>query len=157
MDKRQALRKAFPDVVAGATFIGFGLGFALQALTYDVGTPLRMGPGFFPLLLGATLVVLGLLVVGSGFVAERDEPVGGAPWRGVVLISVAFIFFGLAVRGLGVAPSLFVATLLSALASERVGVLTALVIAAGLTVLSVVIFIVALQLRLPVFGPWLRF
>lgn len=157
MDRRQALRKAFGDIIAGTIFVAFGLAFALQSLTYEVGTPFRMGPGFFPLLLGGSLVVLGLLVVASGFVSEREESPGPVPWRGVVFITLAFIFFGLTVRGLGVVPSLLVTTLLGGLASVRVRPLTALVIAALLTGLSVVIFVVALQLRLPLFGPWVPF
>src|SRR5688500_15944975 len=116
-----------------------------------------MGPGFFPLVLGAILVLLGVLIVGSGFVAEREEEVGSPPWRAIVLLTLAFILFGLTIRNLGVVGALFVSILLAALASERIGTLGALVIATALTVLSVVIFIVLLQLRLPLFGPWLSF
>ena len=157
MDRRQALRKAFPDIAAGAVFIGFGLAFALQSLTYDVGTPFRMGPGFFPLLLGIVLTLLGAVIVASGFNADREGLIGGVPWRGLLLIPLALLFFGLTVRGLGVVPALFVTTSLAGLASVRVRPLIAVVIAAGLTATSVVVFIVALQLRLPLFGPWLRF
>jgi len=157
VDRRQALRKAFPDIAAGAVFIGFGLAFALQSLTYDVGTPFRMGPGFFPLLLGIVLTLLGAVIVASGFNADREGLIGGVPWRGLLLIPLALLFFGLTVRGLGVVPALFVTTSLAGLASVRVRPLIAVVIAAGLTATSVVVFIVALQLRLPLFGPWLRF
>jgi hypothetical protein len=154
---RPALRKALPDILAGSIFIAFGLFFALTSLTYDVGTPFQMGPGFFPLILGGALVLLGIVVVGSGFVAERDEGLGTFPWRGMVLIPLAFIFFGLTVRGLGIIPALFIATLLASFSSERVSIVKSLVIAVGLTALSVLIFVVGLQFRLPVFGPWLAF
>lgn len=157
MDRRQAFRKALPDILAGAIFVVLGLAFAITSTTYEIGTPFRMGPGFFPLLLGGVLTVLGILVVGSGFVAAREEQIGGIPWRAIVLITVAFIFFGLTVRNLGVAPTLFITTLLAALAGARMGLIRGIAIAAGLTVLSVVIFIYVLQLRLPLFGPWLRF
>ncbi len=155
MDVREAVRKAFADIAAGSIFVVFGLAFAIQALDYELGTALRMGPGYFPLLLGAILVALGALIVGSGVVAGREEPIGGVPLRGLVLIPAAFVLFGLTVRGLGVVPALFIATLLAALASSRVRPPLAVAIAAGLTVLSVLVFIVALQLRLPLFGPWL--
>ncbi len=155
MDRRQALRKALPDILAGAIFVAFGLSFALQSLTYEVGTPFRMGPGFFPLLLGGLVAILGVAIVASGFASEQEESVGGVPWRGLVLITVAFMFFALTVRGLGVVPSLFVTTTLAGLASVRVRPLTAVIIAAGLTATSVIVFIIALQLRLPLFGPWI--
>jgi hypothetical protein len=154
---RQALRKALPDILAGSIFTAFGLFFALTALTYEVGTPFQMGPGFFPLLLGGLLVLLGILVVGSGFVAEREEQIGAIPWRAVVLIAIAFIFFGVTVRGLGLVPSLFITALLASFASERIGVLTALAIAVGISLVSILIFVVLLQLRLSLFGPWLAF
>jgi hypothetical protein len=153
----QALRKALPDTIAGSIFIAFGLFFALTSTTYELGTPFQMGPGFFPLLLGGILVLLGILVVGSGFVAEREEQVGTIPWRALVLIAIAFVFFGATVRGLGLVPSLFITTLLAAFASERMSLFSALAIAVGLNVLSVVVFVVALQLRLSLFGPWLAF
>jgi hypothetical protein len=157
VDRRQALRKALPDILGGSIFVAFGLSFALQSLTYDVGTPFRMGPGFFPLLLGGLVTMLGVAIVASGFAPEQDQSLGGVPWRGIVLITVAFMFFGLTVRGLGVVPSLFITTTLAGLASVRVRPLTAVVIAAGLTATSVIVFIIALQLRLPLFGPWIPF
>jgi hypothetical protein len=153
----QALRKALPDILAGAIFIAFGLFFALTSLTYDVGTPFQMGPGFFPLILGGVLVLLGVIVVGSGFAADREGGVGTFPWRGMVLIPVAFIFFGLTVRGLGIIPALFITTLLASFSSERLSVVMAVAVAVGLTALSIAIFVIALQLHLPLLGPWLAF
>jgi hypothetical protein len=118
-----------------------------------------MGPGYFPLVLGGILVLLGLLVMGKRFVSGSDaeERLGSVPWRGLVLIVVAVLFFGLTVRGLGLVPATAVTALLTALASSRTGILAAVAIAAGLTVLCVLIFVLALQLRLPLFGPWLPF
>lgn len=151
------IRRALKDLLAGAVFIAFGLAFALGALDYDVGTPLRMGPGYVPLALGILLAVLGAAIVVKGFLAGEGEPVGDVPIRAIVLIVAAFVFFGLTVRGLGVVLSLFGTTFLAALARERTTPLNALVIAIGLTIASVLIFIVALQLRLPLWGPWIPF
>jgi hypothetical protein len=152
-------KRAVTDLLAGLIFVAFGLAFAATSLTYDLGTPLRMGPGYFPLVLGGILVLLGLLIVGKGLVAGAGEEgrLGAVPWRALVLIVVAVLFFGMTVRGLGVVPATAVTALLTALASYRTGILAAVAIAAGLTVLSVLIFVVALQLRLPLFGPWLPF
>jgi putative tricarboxylic transport membrane protein len=150
-------KRAVTDILAGAIFVAFGLAFAATSLTYELGTPLRMGPGYFPLVLGGILVVLGLLIVGKGLVggADADARPGNVPWRALVLIVAALLFFGLTVRGLGVVPTTAVTVLLTALASYRTGILAAVAIAAGLTVLCVLIFLLALQLRLPMFGPWL--
>jgi len=149
------VRRALKDVLAGGTFIVFGLGFAAGSLTYDLGTPVRMGPGYLPLILGLALTGLGVLVIAKGFIADEGEPIGGVDLRAIILVSAALLFFGLTVRGLGVVGALFGASLLAALARSQTSPREALVIAVGLTVLSVVIFIVALQLRLPLVGSWI--
>jgi hypothetical protein len=143
------------DLLAGAVFVAFGLAFAVTSATYEVGTPQRMGPGYFPLVLGGLLALLGVLIIVKGLVAGA-HPIGAVPWRSVVLLLVAVLFFAATVRGLGLVPALFVTTLLAALAGRQPGIGQAVVIAAGLTALSVVIFVLALQLRLPLLGPWLR-
>lgn len=150
-------RRALRDILAGAIFVALGLAFALGSLAYTIGTPGRMGPGFFPLAVGIVLVVIGIAVVVKGFIAGEGEAIGGLEWRAVVLITAALAFFALTVRGLGVAPALFGATLLGTLGRSRTKVLEALVISVGLTVLSIVIFVVLLRLRLPLTGPWLPF
>jgi hypothetical protein len=151
------MRKALKDVLAGLAFIGFGLFFALGALSYNVGSPVRMGPGFVPLALGIILVGLGLLIIVKGWIAGEGDEIGEISWRAVVLITASIILFGIAVRPLGLVPSLFASTLLAGLAPRKSGIVVPIAIAVGLTVLSVLIFVVALQLRLPLFGPLLQF
>jgi hypothetical protein len=145
------MHKARKELLAGATFVAFGLAFAVASAGYEVGTALRMGPGYFPLVLGGVLVLLGITIIVTGFVAGGDEDLGPVPWRSAVLLVAAVAFFGMTVRGLGLVPAL----LLAALAGHRTGVVAAVVIAGGLTALCVLIFVMALQLPLPLVGPWL--
>jgi hypothetical protein len=149
------MRGARKDLLAGATFAGFGLAFAVTASTYEVGSTLRMGPGYFPLALGGLLVLLGILIAVNGFVAGEGGEIGPVPWKAAGLLVVALLFFGFTVRGLGLVPSLLVTVFLSAMAGRRARVIPAVVISASLTALSVVVFVIALQLRLPYVGPWL--
>ena len=149
------VRRALKDILAGAIFIVLGGAFGLGALAYDIGTPLRMGPGYVPLVLGGILVGFGILIVAKGFIAAEEEPIGEVDWRAVVLISVALLFFGITIRGLGVVGALFGGTLLAAFARSATTIRDALLIAVGITALSVVIFIFALQLRLPLLGSWI--
>jgi Tripartite tricarboxylate transporter TctB family len=149
------MRKAIRDVLAGSAFIGFGLAFAVGATTYEIGTALRMGPGYFPLVLGGVLVLLGVLVVTKGLIAGEGAAIGPVPWRAAGLIVAALLFFGATIRGLGVVPSVFVTALLAGWSGHRPGTVAPVVIAVGLTAVSVIVFIVALQLRLPLFGPWI--
>jgi hypothetical protein len=129
--------------------------FATGSLAYDIGSPLRMGPGYIPLGLGILLIGFGILIVVKGFIAGEGEPIGEVPWRALVLITASLLFFGLTIRGLGVAGALFGTSLLAAFARSATSILEALLIAVSLTVLSVLIFIAALQLRLPLVGDWI--
>jgi hypothetical protein len=151
------MQRSAKDVLAGLTFIGFGLAFAIGATAYDVGNPVRMGPGFFPLTVGALLVVIGAVIAASRSTEADTTPISAPPWRATALILGAILVFGLTVRGLGLVPSVFATSLLASLASRETRLPAALLLAAGLTVLSVAIFVVLLSLRLPLIGPWLRF
>jgi Tripartite tricarboxylate transporter TctB family len=149
------LQDARKDLLAGAIFAGFGLAFAVTSSGYEIGTPLRMGPGFFPLALGGILVVLGVLIAVSGVVNADGADIGTIPWRALTLLIAAILLFGFTVRDLGLVPALFLAVLLAAFAGRGVRPVQAVVIAASLTALSVLIFVQALQLRLALVGPWL--
>jgi hypothetical protein len=148
-------RRSLPDVLAGAIFILIGGAFVVGSLGYELGTPLRMGPGAFPLLVGATMAALGLAIVVKGLIAGEVLTFGPVSWRATAVIVAAIVFFGLTVRRLGFVPSSAVTALLTTLASPRVRPLTAVAVTAGLTVAGTLIFVVGLQLRIPLWGPWL--
>jgi hypothetical protein len=142
------------DIGAGLIFIAIGILFGLGSLGLEIGTALRMGPGYFPLVLAGLLVGLGLLILGHGF----GHPTAGGlaiPWRGLVLILLAPVVFGLTIRGLGLVPSVMLVVLISAFASQRMSVRLALVLSAALTLFCVLVFSVGLGLPLRLFGPWL--
>ena len=149
------VRRALKDILAGAIFILLGAAFATGSLAYDIGSPLNMGPAFYPLILGVVLVGLGVLVVVKGFVAGEGEEIGQIDLRAIILVTASLLFFGLTLRGLGVVGALFGSSLLAAFARSATSVREALLIAVGLTALSVAVFVYALQLRLPLFGSWI--
>jgi hypothetical protein len=142
------------DIGAGLIFIVIGLLFGLGAMDLELGTPLRMGPGYFPLILAGLLVALGFVIVvyGLGHSATGRLTV---PWRGPVAILAAPVVFGLTVRGLGLAPALALVALISAFGSQRMSVSLAVALAVGLSVFCVLIFSLGLGLPLRLFGPWL--
>ena len=149
------MQRAIKDLLAGVVFIGLGLAFAVGASTYQVGTALRMGPGYFPLVLGGLLALLGVLIIVRGAVAGEDAAIGPIPWKAAAVIAGAIVFFGATISDLGVVPSTFVTALVAGFAGRRSGVVAPVVIALGLTLASVLIFVWALQLTLPVFGDWI--
>ena len=144
------------DAVAGLLFILVGMIFGVQALGMEIGTSLRMGPGYFPLVLAGLLIVLGGFIVASSFKSVAEEMSAHA-WRGMLFILPAPIFFGLTVRGLGFVPSIFFTTLIAALASLKMKFLPAVLLSVGVTVFCTLVFSVALGLPFRRFGPWLSF
>jgi hypothetical protein len=142
------------DIGAGLIFIAIGLLFGLGATGLDIGTSLRMGPGYFPLVLAGLLVALGLAIVAYGFGHTATGRLV-VPWRGLVLILAAPVVFGLTVRGLGLVPAIALVVLISAFASRRMSVPLALALSLGLTVFCVLVFSLGLGLPLRLFGPWL--
>jgi hypothetical protein len=150
-------RKSLKDLLAGLIFIAFGLAFGYASLGYDLGSALRMGPGYFPLVLAGILVVLGAVIVVEGFFEVEEQPIGKAPWLALVLLVAALLVFGFTVRGLGLVPALVIAVFMSAFASRHTTLLSAIALAVGLTLLCVLIFVYGLGLPLRLFGPWTGF
>ena len=140
--------------ICAVLFIAFGAFFAVQSLGLEIGTTFRMGPGYFPLVLAIVLILLGAIILFQA-VRFESEPIGHIAWRGMLFILPAPIFFGLTVRGLGFVPSIFLTALIASFASARMRLLPALLLSAGLTLFSVLVFSYALGLPFKRFGPWL--
>lgn len=148
-------RRSRRDLVAGAVFVAFGAAFAIGAFQYDFGDPVRPGPGFYPLVVGVLLALVGVGIgLRSAIEAPDDIPAGPPSWRAVAMIIGGLLVFALIVRGAGLVPAVFAASLIASFASRNTKPLGALAMAIGLTVLSVLIFVVALNLRLPLLGTW---
>lgn len=149
--------RSIKDILSGLIFIAFGAAFGIAATGYEFGTALRMGPGYFPIVLALALAALGVAILVKGLTAAAaDDGLGVVSWRAVGCITFAILFFGATVRGLGLVPALMVAAFVSALGSADNTLARALVIAAVLTVFCVLIFHYGLGVAVPLFGPWLR-
>jgi hypothetical protein len=75
------------DFWAGLMFVAFGLAFMWKAQDYAMGTSVRMGPAYFPTMLGGLLAVLGAVVLFRAFVTKVENPLRVFPfklWRVVV-------------------------------------------------------------------------
>ena len=75
------------DFWAGLMFMGFGLGFMLVALNYSMGSAVRMGPAYFPTVLGGMLAVLGAMVFFRAFVSKFGHPLKVLEFRLPLLIA----------------------------------------------------------------------
>ena len=93
--------KSPKDFWSGLMFIGFGVFFLAWALThYQMGTAVRMGPGYFPTVLGGLLAVLGLIVLLGGL-ATDGPPVPQFHFRPLIFITVGTVLYGYLMKPLG--------------------------------------------------------
>lgn len=142
------------DVLAGLLFIALAALFAWQAGTLPMGSSVRMGPGYFPMVLSGLMGILGLIVLINGFRFKGEAP-SGIAWRGLFFLTFASVFFGLFLRPLGFLPTLGVTVFLCALGSQKFHLVTGLAIAAVMVVFSWAVFIWGLGLPIQLLGPWL--
>jgi hypothetical protein len=144
------------NAICGALLVATGAFFAFQSYNLDLGTTLRMGPGYFPLLLSGVLIILGAIIFVQAM-RVQGEPMGLLAWRGMLFILPAPIFFGLTVRGLGFVPAIFLTAFIACFASHRMTVIHAILLSVLLTAFSVGVFSYGLGLPFERFGPWVRF
>lgn len=145
------------NLAAGVLFVLFGLFFGLQSAGLEIGTALRMGPGYFPLVLSGILLLLGLVIAASAVRTEGDANIGALAWRGMVFILPAPVFFGLTVQGLGFVPAIFLTTAIAGRASLRMRWPSTLLLATGVTLFATAVFSYGLGLPFRRIGPWLDF
>jgi hypothetical protein len=142
------------DFWTGLLYIFFGASAIIIARDYNMGTAVRMGPAFFPTILGAVLAVIGAIAVIRSFIAP-GTPIGGFSFKGLGLVTLSVVVFGLLVRGAGLAVALPLLVIISAYGSTRFRWHTTLIMAAGLTIFCALVFVKGLGIPLPIIGPWL--
>lgn len=142
------------DFWSGAIFIGFGLAAVVVARDYPMGTGLKMGPAYFPTVLGALLVLIGVIAVVRSFVSKEPGNITPFAWKGMVLVLASTVLFGLLLRGAGLALALAVLVIASAYGSVKFRWGPAAALAVGMVVFCVLVFVKALGLPIPVVGSW---
>jgi hypothetical protein len=141
------------DFSTGLIYLFFGVSAILIARDYGMGTGGKMGPAYFPTILGGLLLIIGTISVIRSFVAH-GAPIGTFAFKGLALVSVPVLLFGIVVRGAGLAVALPLLVIISALASSRFRWRPTLIMAAGLTIFCVLVFLKGLGIPLPIIGPW---
>ncbi|MGN2391602.1 tripartite tricarboxylate transporter TctB family protein [Pelomicrobium sp. G1] len=142
------------DFWTGVLYVTIGLAAIVIARDYPMGTALKMGPAYFPTVLGGLLTLIGLAALIRSLV-RHGEKIAPLAWRKVVLVLVPTLLFGVLVRGAGLVPATAVLVLASAYASAHFRWFPSIALAAGLTLFCALVFVQALGLPLPLFGPWL--
>ncbi len=152
--------KSQKDFFSGLMFTAVGVAFAWGATSYKVGDGARMGPGYFPLLLGVLLAILGAVIIFESLVVETEdgEKIGTWAWKPLFFIIAANLVFGALLGGLpsiklpamGLIAGIYALTFIAALAGDEFKLKEIVVLATILAIMSYLAFIVLLKLQFPV-------
>ena len=143
------------DFWAGAIYLALAIAVIWIGQNYQQGTSARMGPGYFPTVLGSLLALFGVVSIGRSFI-RPGEPIGRIAWRPLALILGCVVLFGLLLDRVGLLIALPCLIVISALASRHSKIdLTSIAAIAGLVAFCVIVFVKGLGVPMPLLGPWL--
>lgn len=157
--------KSQKDFLSGLMFLAVGGIFAWGATSYSIGTGARMGPGYFPLLLGVLLAILGAIILLGSLIVETPDgdKVSKIAWKPLGYILGANLLFGILLGGLpkiglpsfGLIVSIFALIIVASKAGDEFRWKSVLTLAAVLSVGSYGAFIALLKLQMPVWPTFL--
>ena len=152
--------KSQKDFFSGLMFLGVGIAFAWGATNYTVGTGARMGPGYFPLMLGILMAVIGAIIMFKATVVETmdGDKIGKWAWKPLGLILLANFTFGVLLGGLpgigvpamGLIIAIYALTIIAGMAGDQFSLKSSILLATALAIGSYVALIWALKLQVQV-------
>lgn len=148
------------DFYSGLLFMAVGVAFAVAATHYKIGNGSKMGPGYFPLILGVLLALIGIAVTASSLLKRTPDgdKIGKFAWKPLFFIIAANLVFGACIGGLpsiglpplGLIVGVVLLTFIAANAGDEFKLKEVAVLAAILSVMSYLAFVVLLKLQFPV-------
>ncbi len=145
------------DFWSGVMFIAFGLFFALFALKYDFGTAQRMGPAYFPTVLGGILVVLGISIALTSLARESaDGKVEKFHFPELLWVLGAVVVYGLLLKPAGVIIAMVALVAISSIGSHEFRWKEVIILSIVMGIVTYVVFIMGLKLTIPVLPAFLE-
>ena len=136
------------DFWAGLMFIAFGLFFLVVARNYQMGSAVRMGPAYFPTVLGGIMAVLGAIVLFQSLMLEGGK-MPRFSFKPIFFISLSLILFGYLLKPLGFILSLVILTFVSAFGGHEFKTKEVTILTVVLIIFSVLVFVKGLTLPFP--------
>lgn len=141
------------DFWTGIIYIVVGALFLFIARDYRLGTALKMGPAYFPVILSVLLILIGGISLTRSFL-RPGSPIGGISPKSLLIVVASVVLFGLLIRPAGLIVALPLLVIGSAAASSRFEWRYALGLAAGLLLFCWLVFLKALGVPIPLVGTW---
>jgi hypothetical protein len=144
------------DLLAGLMFIVIGVVFFVGAYNYQMGTAARMGPGYFPRILGGVMAVLGVIVAGIGLKNQAQWAATdgiGWTWKPVIILTAAVVLFGATLPSLGMVIAIILLTIISGIAAHDKNYRELAIITVIMCLFCAAVFVWGLKLQMKLF-PW---
>lgn len=142
------------DFWSGMFFLAVATTFIVFGREHPMGTAMRMGPAYFPTVLGGLLALIALLLIARALL-KPGPPVGPLAFGKLGLIVGANVLFALLLRRVGLAVAIVVLVIVGSYAGRRFRWPVAVALAVGLALGSCLVFVRLLNLPVPVLGTWL--
>lgn len=147
------------ELYSAGLMLFIGIITTVGSLNYDVRTLARMGPGYFPLMLGVGLIIVALLILFSSAETagsaeagdEIDDGLGKPHYRAWGLVTLGVVLFIILGKYGGLVPATFVLVFVSALADRANTVAASLMLAGAMTAFAIAVFHYGLQMQFPLF------
>ena len=139
------------DFWSGVMFAMTGFAFAIvvKVFEYPMGTGSRMGPGYFPYVLGIIMGIMGLVVVAQAWISE-GKPLSKFAWRPLIWVLSAFVIFGLTAKWAGLVIAIVLLVVISSYGGHEHRWKEAAISSVILAVSSVAVFVYGLKLPFPI-------
>jgi hypothetical protein len=129
------------DFWSGLMLIGVGGGALFIGRNYQFGSSLRMGPGYFPTVLGAMLVMFGAYFTARGLRGGGEKLEGSWSLRALIILPLSLVLFGLLIDRAGFIPAMLALIIASSAASTQFKLTEVVLFSVLLTALCVVVFV----------------
>ena len=137
------------DLGAAIVFIVIGLAGLYFGKNLTFGTASQMGPGFFPTWLNFAILIIGV-ATGAKALAIEGTPIERFRIRPILFVVAAIVVFGFLINTVGLALSAVLMTIFAAYARRGAKATEAILLAVGLAVFSVIVFVYMLGQSVPV-------
>lgn len=144
------------DFWTGVIFLVVGLSAVLMGRDYSMGTAAKMGPAYFPSVLGGILALIGAIAVFRSL-RKQGDAIEKFHIKELAIVLGGVVLFGALVRGAGLVPAAVALIVISAYASPSFKWHEAVLLGVAMAGFAVLVFVKLLGLPLAAFGPWLQF
>ena len=143
------------DFLSGVMFIVFGLAALWFGRNLQMGTTVRMGPGYVPHMLAYIMMGLGGIIVVIALLTSTGERTEAPKWKPITMVTIGIVCFALLFERAGLLPALVVLILIASLGGEEFKLTEVIANMVVLSIMCVVVFKIGLQMNISVIrGVW---